>query len=39
MDTVVSVTLSLLVVAGVFLTVYFIATLAHHDEHGEKEDN
>ena len=33
MDVAISVTLSLLVVACVFLTVYLVGTLAHHDEH------
>ena len=33
MDVAISVSLSLLVFGGVFLTVYLIGTLAHHDEH------
>ena len=38
MDVVVSVTLSLLVVVGVFLTVYLIGSLAHHeDDEGHKK--
>lgn len=36
MDVVVAVILSLLVVVGVFLTMYSIATLSHHEE-GETE--
>ena len=32
MDVVVSVTLSLLVVCGVFLTVYLLGTFSHHDD-------
>jgi|GEM_PF-3145143 len=33
MDVAISVTLSLLILGGVFLTVYLIGTLSHHDEH------
>ncbi len=33
MDVAVSVSFSLLVICGVFLTVYLIGTLSHHDEH------
>lgn len=32
MDVVISVSLALLVVCGVFLTVYLIGTLSHHEE-------
>jgi len=34
MEVAVSVTLSLLIIGGVFLTVYLIGTLSHHDEKG-----
>ncbi len=33
MDVVVSVSFSLLVICGVYLTVYLITHLSHHDEH------
>ncbi len=35
MDVVVAVILSLLVVCGVFLTVFSIGTLSHHEEEAE----